>query len=257
MQAEPQAGRALALARGGFRRGDERRRDDAHRLGREHRVEALAGQQVADGRPGLELARQRVGRDPLGGPGAVAGAALGRRGVERDGDARQPVPAGRGEPAAPALGVQAERVDHGGEPARQPLADDVVEQGERVGARGDVVLAGADERAQAVAGHDRVRPGSWPPPRWTCRRRPGPRARPRTGQAGDARGSVSPRSWTSTCQAVVTSKIAESGHFEDQACSWRGRPGGRTRRSVSPRPGRSGVPATGPCPRSATFPTRP
>ena len=89
--------------------------------------------------------------------GAVAGPALGGRGVERDGDARHPVRAGparascaRRAGSSPSVSTTVVQA------APDPHPHHLVEQRERVGARRDVVLAGADQRAQPVAGDDRV-----------------------------------------------------------------------------------------------------
>src|SRR5580704_13864178 len=57
----------------------------------------------------------------------------------------------------PLLRAKAQRVHHRGQAAAQPGRHDVVEQGERVGRRVQVVLTAADYRAQPVGGDHLVR----------------------------------------------------------------------------------------------------
>ena len=156
MQREPEPGRLVPLALRGRRGLPERRRHDPDRLRRQHPVEALGDQPVAHRRPAAQLRGEHVRRDPLG-PATVPGPALGRRGVERDGDAGHPVGPGQHAPLRASGRVQPERVDDGGQAAPDPHPHHLVQQRERVGARGDVVLAGADHRPELVAGDDRVR----------------------------------------------------------------------------------------------------
>ena len=153
MQREPQPDRFGLLASRGDVRPGERRRHHPHRLGPEHLVEALAVEPVADGGPGAELGGERGGGHGVG-PGAVAGPADRGGRVDGDRDARHPVLPRERPPAGAALGVHPGRVDDGGQPPRHPSGDDLVEQRERVGARGDVVLARADDAAQRVRRDD-------------------------------------------------------------------------------------------------------
>ena len=158
MQPEPQPGRLVPLPPRGRRR--LRRNgagDDPDRLRRSTRSKPSAGQPVAHRRPAAQLRGEHVGRDPLG-PAAVPGPALGGRGVERDGDARHPVRAGparataRGGPG-PARACRRRWC----RPRPDPHPHHLVQHRERVGARRDVVLAGADHRPQPVAGDDGIR----------------------------------------------------------------------------------------------------
>jgi len=63
---------------------------------------------------------------------------------------------GQRQPGRPPLGVQAGRVDDGGQAATHALGHDELEHLERVLAGAHVVLAGADHGAQPVRGHDLV-----------------------------------------------------------------------------------------------------
>ena len=117
------------------------------------------------------------------------------RGVERDHDRGQSVPPGQVEPAPPAYGVQAERVDDGGQPASHPAGDDQVEQRERVRRGVQVVPTAADDAAQVVGGDDLGAAVALPAPRSTCRSRRRRRAPPAPGPAG------APRSWSESGRA--------------------------------------------------------
>ena len=93
------------------------------------------------------------------------------------------------EPPASALGVEAERVDDGGQAPADASRDDVIEQGERVGARRHVVLAGARRPRAADRWTRSCRSRSSPPPMSTSPKRPARRARRGTG-AGRLRAST-------------------------------------------------------------------
>ena len=113
----------------------------------------FAGDVGPDVRPSAELVGDDI-RTHCDLARAVATAALPRRRVEHDRDARH---AGRRRPItppSPLVGIETERVDDGCEAAVEPAGDDVVEQGESVGGCGEVVLALTDERAQRVARND-------------------------------------------------------------------------------------------------------
>jgi hypothetical protein len=155
VQGEAQPDRPLGLPCGRLPARRERGRHHAHRLRGQDVVEALAGQGVADGGPGPQLRGERRGRHGVR-TGAVAGPADRGGGVEADGHARRAPRAGQLPPAGAAVGVEPGRVDDGGQPARDPAGDDLLQQRERVGARRDVVLTRPDDGAQAVGGHDLV-----------------------------------------------------------------------------------------------------
>ncbi len=94
-------------------RADQLRVDDAHGGGTGvDRVEAVVCQGVPHGRPLAQL-----GGEHLGGHGTfprrVAGPALGRRGVEGDGEDGDAVAARQGDVAPPPLLVEGEGVDDG------------------------------------------------------------------------------------------------------------------------------------------------
>ncbi len=148
----PRDGVGCAHPRG---RPDEGGGDHPHRLGRDDVVEPLPGQRGADRRPGPQLRGQHVDRDALG-PVPVAFPADGGGGVEGDCDAGDAGARGHRAPGRPSVGVEAEGVDDRGQATADPQADDLVEESQRVRARGDVVLTGADDRAQPVAAHHRV-----------------------------------------------------------------------------------------------------
>ena len=156
LQAELEHRGILALARRRRNGVEERRRHEDTRRpppAAVHGGEALAGELLEDALdrgqlPADDLARHRRAAGPV----ALAHE-LGRR-VEHDRDGRHAVPLGERAPAGAPLGLQAGRVDHGRQPARQPLGDDELEQLERVLRRALVALAGADDGAQAVGGDD-------------------------------------------------------------------------------------------------------
>ena len=180
MQREPQPDRFGPLPGRRGVRADERRGHHPHPLGPQHLVEALAVERVADGGPGAELGGERGGGHRVR-PGAVAGPAHRGGRVDGDRDARHPVLPRERPPAGAALGVHPGRVDDGGQPARHPPRDDLVEQRERVGARRDVVLARADDAAQRVRRDDGRRREVSPRPTSTSRTRPGPASTTRHG----------------------------------------------------------------------------
>ena len=88
------------------------------------------------------------------GAAAIAPAALRRIGTEHNGDGRQAGLAREPGVDPPPLRVEAERVDDRVQAAPQPGRDDLVEQGEGVGGRVQIVLAAADHAAQLVGGDD-------------------------------------------------------------------------------------------------------
>ena len=141
---------------------------------------------VAAQRP--QLAGEHVGRDALG-PAPVARPALRGRRVEGDRHARQAVLAGpaRARPAGASRRGRACRSPWSAAGAIR-CADDLLEQRERVGAGGEVVLAGADQRPQPVARHDRVRPRSASAAQVDFPDAPGPTS---TTTHGDGRFSAS------------------------------------------------------------------
>ena len=59
-------------------------------------------------------------------------------------------------PRGTQVGVEAERVDHRRQPSLQASGDDLVEHGERVGRRTQIVLGLADDCTQRVAGDDLI-----------------------------------------------------------------------------------------------------
>ena len=132
--------------------------------------------------------------------GAVPAAALGRIGAEEHGDRGQAAGPGQLQVAAAPRRLQAERVDDRGQAAAQPGRHDVVQQGERVVRRVQVVLTAADHGPQPV-GRDhllRAVPLAAQPTCRNRRARPAPRARDR-----EARTAV-PSSVGSTAPAWQT-----------------------------------------------------
>ncbi len=131
-------------------------------------------------------------------PGLVPGADLGGGHVERDGEAGHVGPRRQLAASGPEHGVEAERVDHGREAAPHAVLQHGVQEGERILRRGEVVLALADERPEAVAGHHLIRgEPSLGPGRLAGRRRPdqhheaGGRQRQRLGHARATLGGPS------------------------------------------------------------------
>ena len=111
---------------------------------------------VLGGARGLAQLRGDDLRRDRGGAGTVAGADLGLGRVEQHGVRGHAVALRELAPGRAALGIQAGRVDHGRQPAAQPLGDDQVEHLERVAARALVALAEPDHRAQPVRRDDLV-----------------------------------------------------------------------------------------------------
>ncbi len=149
------------------------------------------------GGDGGELAREDAGRDRALASG-VARTAYGRRRVEDDGDGRKPCSPGRGQPAAAAGHVGAERVDDSGQAAPDAGRDDLLEKGERVDRGVEVVLTAADDRAQQVRGDDLG--GA------VARRRPGRLARARRADQHDE-GRVG----QGHCGGVPARRLSASG----------------------------------------------
>ena len=134
-------------------RGGDRRRRGPDRVRRQQHVPTLgldARAFLGQGPhlPGDDALRDRLVAAP------VAALPFGRRHLEHDAGRRQAVAAGEREPPDAPLGVEPERVDHGGEPAPEPLGDDPLQQVERIVGGREVVDPVADERAQGVARHD-------------------------------------------------------------------------------------------------------
>ena len=120
----------------------------------------------------------------------VAAAALGVRGVEHDGDRRQPGRAGRVAASRAPASASRPRVSTTVVSPRPSRAATIRSRsGERVGRGVEVVRAAADDAAQGVGGDDLLARGSAPRPRSTC---PTPRRRPAPPAPG--RGSASPQS---------------------------------------------------------------
>jgi hypothetical protein len=84
----------------------------------------------------------------------VPATALVTRGVEQYGDRRQPGGMCRIAPGDPALGVEAEGVDDGGEPPGEAGGDDALQEVERIRGGIEVAGAGPDDVTQVVGGHD-------------------------------------------------------------------------------------------------------
>ena len=116
-------------------------------------VPGFSGQGFGDCVEGLELVGQHPRRHgPVTGPVALSAQRGGR--VEGDHDRRKARGSGLRELLRPAYDVEAQRVDHGREPATQPPGDDLVEQREGVRRCVEVVPAAADDRAQVVGRDD-------------------------------------------------------------------------------------------------------
>jgi hypothetical protein len=153
---------------------------------------------------GLDLSRGHCHRPQLGVehpgrdgrvPAPVAPPAQRRLGVEQHGDRSHPRAPGQFEIAAPAGRVQAQRVHDRRQAAPGPCGDDLVEQRERVGRRGQVMLAAADDGAKLIGGHDLLRAI--------------PRARP----AGLARAG--------RADEHHERRIGDHGGLPGPACRWR------------------------------------
>ena len=212
-------------------------------------VPALGVQRRADRRRRGVAARPGPAPAPGRSRRGVAAPALVAGRVEQDGDRRQPGCARpRRASAIRRVGVQAEGVDDGGQPAAEPGGDDAFEQVEGVGRGVEVVRAAADDAAQVVGGHDlraavaRGGPGGLARPR---RRRRGRRVRDRAG----ARSGF----WQGRCVSRRRTGRARPGRRRQE---WRGGtpvPRARRRRRPSSRPPGPGRP---PCGRPARRPSR-
>ena len=119
-------------------------------------VPALVGElDVADLAEPLELAGERRGRDDVRAVRVAPSRLLGR-GVDHDGDRREPGGAGRLEPGPATAAVEAQGVDDGGQAAREAAGDDALEEVEGLVGGLEVVLTAADDGAELVGGDDLV-----------------------------------------------------------------------------------------------------
>ena len=134
-----------------------------------HQVPSLAADLFGGRSHPPQLARQHRGRHRHTAR-SVPAAALRRIGVEEHGDGGRAAAPGERQVATAPRRVQAQRVHHGGQAAAQPGRDYLVEQGESVGRRIQVVLAAAHQCAQPVRRDHLVRtvmlrrPGRLPGP---------------------------------------------------------------------------------------------
>ena len=102
----------------------------------------------------------------------VLASELGGRHVEHDCVARHPVALGHDPPLLALDGIGAERIDDRRQLAPESALDDVVEHGERIGRRTQVVLALTHQRPEPVAGNDMIGEVFVGPPRLARPRRP-------------------------------------------------------------------------------------
>ena len=154
---------------------------------REHDVELAVEQRRAGPSPGAPAARARV----RGRPCSVRGCAARHSAagvVEHDAHGRQSVRAraeaihaARRSGSRPSVSTTVVR------PRPNRRRDDLLEQRERVRARGEVLVALADDRAELVARHDLLRREMCAAPTSTSPRPTGRPARPGTAPAGRRR----------------------------------------------------------------------
>ena len=116
----------------------ERGRHDGNRFRFEHGVPRLGPHLVAGRRPAPQLRRDRGVRHSRV-TRCVATPALGRRGVEHHRHRGHVVGGGQLAPPRPHRGVEAEGVDGRGQASAHPTGHDVVEHGEGVVRRGEIV----------------------------------------------------------------------------------------------------------------------
>jgi hypothetical protein len=129
-------------------RGRHLRRHHPDRLRRDH-LEALGQDQLPLLAVRAQLPVEDRLRHPVG-PRGVPPPALGGRRVEDHGHRRDPVRGRQRQPAGAPLGVGAQGVDDGREPASQTGGDDRLQQGESVRTGLDVLFALAGDGAQPV-----------------------------------------------------------------------------------------------------------
>ena len=97
---------------------------------------------------GQDLRRKRLA------PSLVASPALSGGGGEHDADRRHVMLSGEVQPHAPPDRIEPERVDDRGQSASSAVADDLLQERERILARGEIFAGLADHSAEAVARHD-------------------------------------------------------------------------------------------------------
>jgi hypothetical protein len=134
-----------------------------------HQVPSIAADLVGGRQHPPQLARQHRRRHRHT-AGTVPAPALRRIGVDQHGDGGHAAAPGERQVATAPHRVEAQRVHHGGQSAAQPGRDYLVEQGESVGRRIQVVLAAPHQRAQPVRRDHLIRtvmlgrPGGFPGP---------------------------------------------------------------------------------------------
>ena len=146
---------------------------------------------------GLPRARLRARHSPTGVANTTAAVARPCRRASR-------------QPRRAAGRVEPERVDDRGQPAPQPVLDDLVEQRERVLARREVLLALTDHRPQPVARHHLVGGEVLGRPRRLARPR---RAHQHHQARGRQQGGPSPAQWQTGTGARMWGRL----HLEDTA----------------------------------------
>ena len=151
LESEPKWHRGFFLAGRGTGRSEQFGRHKANVVvGFMHGGEPVGREfVVADARPCRELVAQHLRRNWTI-AGLVAGSARGAIGVESDRDAGEVMTCGEFNEAQSARAVEGEAVDHREELALQPPFEHEIEHVERVLAGALVVLAFADEGAQAI-----------------------------------------------------------------------------------------------------------